>query len=236
MTGTLVNAGAIIAGSLIGVLIHSRLPQKMIDIVFQGIGLFTCVIGISMSLRSDNMILIVVSIVAGSLIGQGIDIDKRLRRFASYLQKQGNRKNTVETTEKTDRANRFNEGLITATMLFCIGSMAILGSIEDGMGQAPNLLLTKSIMDGIASVALASSFGICIMFSSIPVLVYQGGLTLFAAFIMRYMTEAMTADMTAVGGVLLIGLAINILRIKEINVTNMLPALPVVVILSWLFT
>jgi uncharacterized membrane protein YqgA involved in biofilm formation len=104
------------------------------------------------------------------------------------------------------------------------------------MGQTPDLLLTKSIMDGISSVALASSFGFCIMFSSIPVLIYQGGLTLFATFVMRYMSEPMVADMTSVGGILLIGLAINILKIKDINVTNMLPALPVAVILSWLFT
>jgi len=232
MIGTLANTGAIIAGSAVGLLIHSRLSRKMTDIVFRGIGLFTCVIGISMALRSGNMILIIVSIVTGSLIGQGIDIDKYLRKFADYLQKKGRRKNDSLTTET---ANRFNEGFITATMLFCVGSMSILGSIEDGMGQAPNLLFTKSIMDGISSVALASSFGICIMFSSIPVLIYQGGLTLFAAFIMRYMSENMIADMTAVGGVLLIGLAINILKIKDINVTNMLPSLIIVVILSWFF-
>lgn len=236
MIGTLANTGAIIVGSAVGMMIHSRLPQKMVNIVFQGIGLFTFVIGISMSLRSSNMILIIVSIVAGSLIGQGIDIDKYLRRFADYLQRKGKQIETTQSTDKTDTANRFNEGFITATMLFCVGSMSILGSIEDGMGQSPNLLLTKSIMDGISSIALASSFGICILFSSIPVLIYQGGLTLFAAFIMRYMSEAMIADLTAVGGILLIGLAINILKIKEINVTNMLPSLLIIVILSWFFT
>ncbi|MDR1090169.1 MAG: DUF554 domain-containing protein [Prevotella sp.] len=235
MIGTLANTGAIIAGSAVGLLIHTRLPQKMINLIFQGIGLFTCVIGISMSLKSGNMILIIVSIVTGSLIGQGINIDKYLRRFAGYLQKKGRGKSLQDVAE-SDAESRFNEGLITASVLFCVGSMSILGAIEDGMGQTPNLLLTKSIMDGISSVALASSFGFCIMFSSIPVLIYQGGLTLFATFAMRYMSEPLIADMTSVGGVLLIGLAINILKIKEINVTNMLPALPVAVILSWLFT
>ncbi len=234
MVGTLVNTGAIIAGSVVGLVIHSRLSQKMVDIVFQGIGLFTLAIGISMSLRSASMILVIISIVLGSIIGQGIDIDKYLHKSAGYLQQKYSKRKNNHAQDK-DSDNRFNEGFVTASMLFCIGSMAILGAIEDGMGGSPNLLFTKSIMDGITSVALASTFGISILFSSIPVLVYQGGLTLFAAFIMRYMSDDMTANMTAVGGVLLIGLAINILKIKEINVTNMLPALIIVVLLSYFF-
>lgn len=233
MVGTLVNTGTIIAGSLIGMLIHSRLSPKMVNIVFQGIGLVTLAIGISMSLHTESMILVVVSLVSGTVIGQAIDIEKYMHRFSDYLlrkAKKGNKEVKEDTT-----ANRFTEGFITASMLFCVGSMAILGAIEDGMGKTPNLLYTKSIMDGISSIALASSFGICILFSSVPVLIYQGSLTLFAAFIMRYMSNGMTENMTAVGGILLIGLAINILKIKDINVTNMLPALVIVVILSYFF-
>lgn len=230
MVGTLVNTGAIIGGSFIGLIIHSRLSSKMTGIVFQGIGLVTLAIGISMSLRVESMIIVVVSIVLGSVIGQAIDIDKYLRRFSNYLESKNS------GTKKDDiAANQFTEGFITASMLFCVGSMAILGAIEDGMGKSPDLLLTKSIMDGISSVALASTFGICILFSSLPVLIYQGGLTLFAAFIMRYMSDDMTANMTGVGGILLIGLGVSILKIKDINVTNMLPALVVVVILSYFF-
>jgi uncharacterized membrane protein YqgA involved in biofilm formation len=231
MTGTLVNTGTIIAGSLIGMMIHSRLSPKMVNIVFQGIGLVTLAIGISMSLHTESMILVVVSLVSGAVIGQVIDIDKHMRRFSDYLQKKGTRIPTEEDTA----AKRATEGFITASMLFCVGSMAILGAIEDGMGKTPDLLYTKSIMDGISSIALASSFGICILFSSVPVLIYQGSLTLFAAFIMRYMSDSMTGNMTAVGGILLIGLAINILKVKDINVTNMLPALVIIVILSYFF-
>ncbi len=236
MTGTLVNTGAIIAGSLIGIGIRSRLPQKIIEIIFQGIGLFTLVIGISMSLRSEHMILLVVSIVSGSIIGQSINLEKYLRNFSDHLQKRYSKK-IISTAEndKISSSNRFTEGFITASMLFCVGSMSILGAIEDGMGQAPNLLFTKSIMDGISSITLASSFGICIAFSSVPLLIYQGGLTLFAAFIMSFMTNDMTNDMTAVGGILLIGLGINILKIKEIQVINMLPSIIIVIILSYFF-
>lgn len=231
MVGTLVNTGAIIAGGVVGLVIHSRLSPKVIHVVFQGIGLVTLAIGISMSLHIGNMILVVVSIVLGAVVGQLIDIDKYLRRFSDFLQVKS-RRNDKENAEES---NHFSEGFVTASVLFCVGSMAILGAIEDGMGKNPDLLYTKSIIDGISAIALASTFGICILFSSVPVLIYQGGLTLFAAFIMRYMSDGMTENMTGVGGVLLIGLAINILKIKDINVTNMLPALLIVVVLSYFF-
>lgn len=231
MVGTLVNTGAIIAGSFVGVMIQSRLSPKMTNIVFQGLGLVTIAIGISMSLRIEDMILVVISIVVGSVIGQAVDLNKHLRQLSDYIQIK-TKKNKIESETSS---TRFTEGFVTASMLFCVGSMAILGAIEDGMGKSPDLLFTKSVMDGISAIALASSFGICIMFSSIPVLLYQGGLTLFASFIMRYMSDAMTANMTGVGGILLIGLGISILKIKDINVTNMLPALVIIVILSYFF-
>ncbi len=228
MTGTLANAGAILAGGLIGMMIRSRLSPKVTDIVFQGVGLTTLVIGISMALRSDNLILVVTSIVAGSVLGQWLKIDDGLRRFSSYMIHLKGKKNG-------NTPDRFTEGFITASTLFCVGSMSILGAIEDGMGEVPHLLYTKSIMDGVSSVAFATTFGFSIMLSSIPVLVYQGTLTLFAAFITQYMTEAMINDLTAAGGVLLMGLSLNILRIKEIVVTNMLPSLVIIVILSYFF-
>lgn len=231
MTGTLVNTGAVIAGSVVGIMIHSKLPQKMVNIVFQGIGLFTIAIGISLSLQSQNMLFAVLSLVLGGIIGQAINIEKYLHKFSGFLHNK-----FTQPSEKDSESNKFSEGFITASMLFCVGSMSILGAIEDGMGETPNLLYTKSIMDGISAIALASSFGICIAFSSIPLLIYQGGLTLFAAFIMRYMSDAMIADMTSVGGILLIGLGINILKIKELSIINLLPSLLIVVLLSYFFS
>ena len=222
-TGTLLNAGAIIIGSTIGVMIHSRLPQKMVNTIFQGMGLITAVIGISMSLRSDNLIIIVISVVSGIIVGEWVDIDRYVRRLSGKI---GN---------NTD-SNKFTEGFVTASMLFCVGAMAILGAIEDGMGKTPNLLITKSVIDGISSIAFAATFGIAVLFSAFPVLIYQGLLTIFAAFIMQFMSDAMIADLTAVGGVLLIGLGINIMKIKEINIVNMLPALIIVVLLSYFFS
>ena len=230
MTGTLLNTAAIIVGSLLGMMIRSHLSEKMVKIAFQGIGLFTLTVGISMALRSENLIVAVVSIVAGALIGQWIDIDRRLRCLSDYIQHRN-----TPTKRPTEGTNRFTEGFVTATMLFCVGSMSILGPIEEGLGETPNILYAKSIMDGISSIALASTFGIAILFSAGPLLIYQGTISLCAAFMSRFMSETMIADLTTVGGILLIGLGINILEIKIIRVTNMLPALIIVIFLSYLW-
>lgn len=247
MLGTLVNTGAVIVGSLVGMAVHSRLPQRYVNIVFQAIGLVTIGIGVSMSLKSGNILLAVISIVVGAIIGEWLGIDRGLEKFSGFLQRKAGRKSVqVPDTDEMSPgkhltgdagvlSSRFTEGFITASMLFCVGSMSILGAIEDGTGQSPNLFFTKSIMDGMSAIILASSFGIAILFSSVTVLVYQGSLTLFAGFMMRYMSETMVADMTAVGGLMLVGLGVNILKIKDINVVNMLPALVVAVLLSYLW-
>lgn len=238
MLGTLVNTGAIIAGSLAGIFIQSRLSEKMTSIIFQGVGLMTLTIGISMAIQSQNLLVAVISVVLGAIVGQWIDIDRHLRNLTERWQHRHTTSANNGTTNDSSscasfRATRFTEGFITASMLFCTGSMAILGAIEDGSGETPRLLLTKSIMDAVASIALGASFGISVLFSAIPVLIYQGTLTLLAAILTRYMSDGMMADLTSVGGILLMGLGINILEIKTINVTNMLPALLIVVILSY---
>ncbi|MDR1274249.1 MAG: DUF554 domain-containing protein [Odoribacteraceae bacterium] len=226
MIGTLVNAGAIIAGSLVGMMIRSRLSREIVNILFQAMGLVTIAVAIPMTFRSGNVALVVISVAAGAAAGQWLDLDGRVRRLSDRLRGKGAR-------DEGEPASKFTEGFVTASMLFCVGSMAILGAIEEGTGKAPTLLLAKSVMDGITSIAFAASFGSAILFSSIPVLLYQGALTLFAAFMTRFMNEAMMNDLTSVGGILLIGLGITILKIKEINIINMLPALLFIACLSY---
>lgn len=223
------------AGSLAGMLIQSRLSERMTSIIFQGVGLMTLTIGISMAIQSQNLLVAVISVVLGAILGQWIDIDRHLRKLTERWQHRGtpHSDNSATNDSSSSRTTRFTEGFITASMLFCTGSMAILGAIEDGSGETPRLLLTKSIMDAVASIALGASFGIAVLFSAIPVLIYQGTLTLLAAILTHYMSEEMMANLTSVGGILLMGLGINILEIKQINVTNMLPALLIVVILSY---
>lgn len=224
MLGTIVNALAIVIGSGIGVLAHAHLPEKLQKMVFQGIGLITSVLGISMALKSQNFLVVVISIILGAVIGQLIDIDKWLNSIAKRFQKD---------TSK-DNENRAMQGFVTALLLFCVGSMTILGSIEDGMGQTPTLLYTKAIMDGVGAIAFAATFGIVIMLTAIPLFLIQGTITLGAAWFMGFMNEAMISEMTAVGGVMLLGLGISILEIKEIKVTNMLPSLIFAIIFAYI--
>ncbi len=224
MTGTLINAGAVVAGSLIGLIFHARIAQKYIKIVFQGIGLFTLFVGIAMALKTNNYLILVFSIVVGAIIGTFIKLEDQINRFSEYI------KNKV----KSDNS-KFSEGLISAFLLYCMGSMTILGAFEEGLGNPPNLLLAKSLMDGISSIALSAGLGIGVIFSIIPLLIYQGGLTLFASLLNNHLSEVMINELSAVGGLMLIGMGLNILEIAKIKVINMLPALVVVVILVYFF-
>jgi len=224
MLGTLINAGAIVLGSLMGFLLHSRLPKRIVDIVFQGIGLFTLFIGIAMSLKSTEYLLLIFSIVIGSIIGEYIDLDKLINRFGEFLKRKIKSKN-----------EKFSEGLVTAFLLYCMGSMTILGAIEEGLGNKPDLLLAKSVLDGFSAIALTAAMGFGVMFSIIPLIIYQGGLSLMAMFIGDYFAPTIITELTAVGGLMLIGMGINILDIKKIKVLNMLPSLVIIVILASIF-
>ena len=224
MQGTLINAAAVIIGSIIGLVIHSKLPKNITTRVFQGIGLFTLFLGIHMATKTSNFLIMIFSIVIGSIIGELIDIDRLVNQFSEWLKKK----------VKSENEN-FSDGFITAFLLFCMGSMTILGAFEEGLGGKPNLLLAKSVLDGFSSIALSASLGIGVIFSVIPLLIYQGGLTLFAASLQNFFTDIIINELTAVGGLLLIGLGINILEIKKLKILNMIPSLIIAVILAYLF-
>ncbi len=216
-----------VAGA-VGLSIRRHLPEKITDIVFQALGLVTIVIGVKMALEMQDILLGVISLVLGAVAGQAIGIDRHLERFSEWLRRRTGR-------DGDGTQGRFTEGFVTATMLFCVGSMAIIGSIEDGIGQPPTVLYTKSVMDAASALILAATLGVGVLFSAVPVLVYQGALTLMASLVMHWMSEGMIADLTGVGGVMIIGLGINILKIRSINVANMLPTLIVIVVLSYFF-
>jgi len=220
--GTLVNAGAVILGSTIGLLIQKKLPERITRVAFQGIGLFTIFLGIYMALKTSNFLIIIFSILIGSIIGAGIDIDKYMNRFGEFLKKK------IKT-----KSEKFTLGMVTAFLLFCMGSMTILGAIEEGLGGYPHLLFAKSVLDGFASIALASTLGIGVMFSIIPLIIFQGALTLFASLFQNILSTPVIDEITAVGGLILIGLCINILEIKKLKVINMLPAIIIAGILAY---
>ncbi|MCC7572341.1 MAG: DUF554 domain-containing protein [Candidatus Methanofastidiosum sp.] len=224
MLGTIVNVVAIILGSILGILIKSRFPKKINKIIFQVIGLFTITLGITMAIKTNNILVVAFSLIIGSVIGESIDIEKYLERFSEKL------RNKLKNS-----SDKFSEGFITATLIYCIGPMAILGSIEEGLGNPPSLLFAKSVLDGVASIALASALGIGVMFSAIPLFIYQGGITLFASYVSNYLSDALVVELSAVGGILLLGLGMNIAEIKKFKVVNMLPSLVVIVVLSYFF-
>jgi len=225
MIGTIVNVLTVILGSTIGVLIHTNLPHNIKKILFQGIGLFTLYLGVSMSLKSEYLMIIIFSLVLGVISGELIDLESRIESLGNQLKKKFS----------GDNQQRFTEGMITAFLLFCMGSMTILGAFEEGLQGHPNLLLSKSLLDGVSSIALSATFGIGVMFSVIPLLIYQGGLTLLAGALKDIMTNPIINEMTAIGGVLMLGLALDILGIKKIKTLNMLPAIVFAVILALIF-
>jgi len=223
MLGTIVNVITVVAGSALGLALNKRLPKRFIRIFFQVVGLFTLFLGISMALKTTHVLHMIFALITGAVIGELLRLDNAMERFGGFLKtrlKIGNEK--------------FTEGLLTAFLLYCMGSLTILGAIEEGMGGSSKLLLIKSLMDGVSSIALSSGLGIGVLFSAVPLLIYQGGITLLAAGFGEFFPEVMVIELSAVGGILLIGLGINILEIKKINVMNMLPALVMIVVLLWL--
>ena len=224
MTGTIVNVITVIVGSTIGLLVHTRLPEKLQTTLFQGIGLFTLYLGMSMALKSEHLMIVIFSIVLGVISGEILDLDTKMESLGNRLKKK-----------VPHEGKGFTEGMITAFLLFCMGSMTILGAFEEGLQGQANLLLAKSLLDGVSSIALTATFGIGVMFSVIPLLIYQGGLTLLAGQLETIMTDPVIHEMTAVGGVIMLGLGLDILGIKKIKTLNMLPAIVFAVILAILF-
>jgi len=187
MLGTLLNAIAVVIGSIIGLIIRSNLPKRITKTAFHGVGLFTIILGIMMAIKTSNILIMIFSIVVGSIIGEIIDIDKWINIFGEWLKKKFKAKN-----------KRFSEGFITAFLLYCMGSMTILGAIEEGLGGLPNLLVAKSVLDGFSSIVLAATLGIGVLFSFIPLLLFQGGLTLLASNMQNVLTEIVINEISAV--------------------------------------
>jgi uncharacterized membrane protein YqgA involved in biofilm formation len=224
MIGTLVNTAAVIVGGAIGLLLKKNMPQRITTIYFQAVGLFTLAIGISMVVKMDHILIVVASMALGSLLGEWLNIEAGAEKLSEYLKKKFR-----------IGSDKFSEGLITAFLLFCIGSMTILGTIQEGTGGSSDLLFTKSLMDFFSAILLASAFGFGVIISAIPLFIFQTILTLIAMYAGRFFTPEIIQGLTSVGGMLLIGLGINILEIKKLRIMNMLPALVVVALLLWWF-
>jgi len=224
MWGNLVNAVAIIVGGLIGSLFNRALPQRYHSIIFQAMGLFIVSLGISMAIKMENILISIFSLIIGALTGEFLRLDKQIYTLGEWL------KRTVKF-----KSERFTEGFVSASLIYCIGAMAVLGAIEEGTGQFPTILLTKSVMDGFSAIAFAAAFGIGVVFSAASTAIYQGAIVLFVFLFANTIDITIVNELSAVGGVLLVGLGINLLEIKDIRVVNLLPSLVFVVVFMIVF-
>ncbi|MEM4725159.1 MAG: DUF554 domain-containing protein [Candidatus Hadarchaeum sp.] len=215
MTGTLLNVATVLLGSGLGTLLGQRLPDKIRQTVLQGLGLVTLVTGLSMALQTNNILIVMGSVLLGGILGEWWGIEERLEAVGNALQQRF----------RLGSGGKLAEGFVTASLIFCVGPMTIIGSIRDGLVGDYSLLAIKSLLDGFAALALASSLGIGVMLSAITVLVYQGGLSILASLAQVAMSQAMITEMTATGGTIIMGIGLILLDIKRIRVANLLPGI-----------
>ena len=225
--GTIVNVVLIIIGGLIGLALKKVLSEKITETVMQGVGLAVVIIGLSGtlsasfviangSISSEYILLMIISLALGGLIGELVGIERRLDAFAKLCENKFTKPNSTST---------FAQGFVTAVLVFCVGSMAILGSLEDGINKNRDILFAKSTLDGITSMIFASTMGMGVLFSAIVVGIYQGSITLLAIFIEPYLNEVVIKQMSLIGSVLIMAIGFNLLKIAKIKVGNLLPAI-----------
>ena len=219
MLGTIVNALAIIAGSLIGLLFSKGIPEHYKVTVQNGVGLSVVLIGLKGALVADNLLVVIIAIVIGSLLGELIRIENRLEQLGDFLEKMVAKKNGG-TGEGT-----FAKGFVTASLVFCVGSMAIVGSMESGLTGNHQTLFAKSVLDGVTSIIFASTMGLGVIFSAVAVFLYQGAITLTAVFMKSFLVESTIGEMSSTGGLLIVAIGLNMLGMTRIRVGHMLPAI-----------
>ena len=231
MTGTLVNIIAILGGCALGWSLKGQIPARFNQIAIQVLGVFTLLLGIQMFIsgaQAGTGLGVLGALLTGALLGEVLQLDNRLQQFGRFLE------NRLGRVEGLDR--RFSKAFVSSTLLFGVGPMAILGSLQDGLNQDPSILYVKAVMDGIVSIAFAATLGVGTAFSTLPVLIYQGGLTLLAGQVQDLITPAAIALVNAVGGFMLACIGLNLLEVIQIRVTNLLPgfviALGIIIVAS----
>lgn len=223
MLGTIVNTVAVIIGAAIGMLLKKGLPEKLSDTMMKGLGLCTLYLGISGSLKGENSLILIISMVVGALIGEGIDLDAKLNQFGTWLENKFKSKEGGKVS--------IAEGFVSASLLFCVGAMTIVGSLQSGLQGNHEMLFNKSMLDFVAAIIFASSMGVGVMLSAAFVFVYQGTITLAAQWVAPFLTETIIAEMTCAGSVIIIGIGLNLLGITKLKVMNYVPAIFIPILL-----
>ncbi|MFW5985140.1 MAG: DUF554 domain-containing protein [Halanaerobiaceae bacterium] len=223
MIGTIVNTAAIIIGGSLGTVIGSKLKERYKSTAMQGLSLAVLLIGFSMALDTNNVSIIIFSLLLGGLIGEFLKIEARLQNIGHWFEKRLKGQGQVA------------EAFVQTSLIYCVGAMAIMGAIQDGLINDPSTLYAKSMLDGFTSIAFSSTLGIGVILSAIPVFLYQGSISLLAGYLKPLLTDPVITEMTATGGMLIVAIGINLLEITKIKVGNLLPAIFVAVILASLF-
>ena len=221
MIATFVNVGLVLLGSAIGMAVGGRLPEQLSRTITAGLALCVAVIGVTNAIKTADLLCVIICLTVGGLIGETIGIERYMDRAGEAL------KRLLARGGGGKGMARFTEGFVTATLLFCVGSMAVMGSLEAGINHNYSIIISKGVIDGFTAITFAAAMGVGVAFSAIPLLLYQGGITLLAGALAPYLSDAAVVEMSAVGGVMLLGLAANMLGItkEHIRVGNMLPAL-----------
>jgi len=223
LIGTIVNSIVIIVGGLFGLAFRGALPGRVKQTVIDALALGTVVIGLSMALKTQNILVVLISLVIGGVIGETLNIEDGLQRLGDSLQKRVG-----------GGDGQFARGFVATSLLYCVGSMAILGAIEDGLRGNHSILFAKSVLDGISAVIFASAMGAGVLFSAASVFVYQGAIAILARWATPLLPAPVVTEMSATGGVIIIAIGLGILEVKRIRVGNLLPAIFVAVGLAWL--
>jgi uncharacterized protein len=220
--GTVVNTLAILGGGCIGLTVRKGLPEKWQVTIMHGIALCVGVIGLQMALKTNNIMIVIASMVLGGIIGEAIDIEAKLNAFGNWIGCKivRNKQNSEGLS-----TSAIAEGFVTASLVFCVGAMAIVGSLQDGLMGDSTTLYAKSTLDGIAAIIFTANMGIGVLFSAISVAIYQGSITLLAGFIGPYMSPNVMTEVTAAGGLLIVAISINMLKVTQIRIGNLLPAI-----------
>ena len=213
MLGTIANTLAIIGGSIIGLAFSRFIPTKIINTLIHGIAFVVMLMGLKMAWQENNFILLMCSLAIGGLIGEVIRIEDRINGLGKWIEKKF-----------TDSGTGISKGFVTTTLLYCVGSMAVVGSLESGLAGNHDILFAKSVLDGLGSIVFAASLGIGVLFSAVSVFVYQGGITMGASFLKQFLTDPVISQMSAVGGLLIVAMGFNMLEVVKIKVANLLPA------------
>jgi uncharacterized membrane protein YqgA involved in biofilm formation len=224
MTGTLVNTATVVIGSSIGLLIGARFSERINTVVMHALGLSTLLIGFQMAFKTDSIILVIGSLALGGIIGELIKLEEALENLGEFIKRR-----------VKSQSGNFVLGFVTASLVFCIGPMTVVGSIQDGVSGDASVLYAKSLLDGFASVVFASSLGVGVIFSALTVLIFQGALTILGSKLSFLMKPQILNELIATGGLIIVGIGIYLLGIKRIKVGNFLPALAIAVILALLF-